>query len=149
MGGAAAQKRLRERRRADGECTICGRKATPSYRTCAACRTRSAGHHQRYRDAGLCPSCGRRKPEPGYASCYPCRIADYERYHGGTNVDGISAKIESDLDPRARYVAENVIMFERDCEWCGSYMALTQMTKTKMYCNPECKKRAMQRRSRG
>ena len=75
-----------------------------------------------------------------------CNIAGYERYHGQPCLEGISARIDQSLDPRARYENENDVVIERDCEECGAYMALTKLKQGQRFCTIACRDEAQKRR---
>ena len=95
-------KRLREKRKLNHECTICGNK---DHRTlsgkpvCYKClenkRKYDAARLQKYKKEHICPDCSNKtelKPNGGYYKyCKKCRIKRsqklYERKHSGTQAE--------------------------------------------------------------
>lgn len=83
-----ANKRMHDRRKAQGLCTYCGKKLTDTrYVSCKACRAKNTskrvsndvGGRDKYQQLrkeriknGICPWCGKDKSAPGYVLCTGC-----------------------------------------------------------------------------
>jgi hypothetical protein len=83
----AAHRRMRERRKAAGQCIACGKPHKGSVR-CPACKAKKALYDNKYiarmrviwKKLGICLECGKNNAVKGKTRCGMCLEADDDRY---------------------------------------------------------------------
>lgn len=119
MADAAASKRYRERKKAQGQCTRCGKKNDRTGSCCKSCCIKLKARTRRLGAQGLCVDCGKNKVFLHFVRCDPCmrKKTAWFRAHYQKNLAKFRQKGKAERDKRKN---------EHRCVMCGRPLDLDE-----------------------